>query len=528
MSASGGDNSEPPRKRRKPDAALSSNKHTAKARNRNEKLLRENPNKKAVENAQQALRAKIRRDKAAWDKKHPEPDPVVQDEAHRNIVDAANNLFRSQNKHPEQLAAQYNIDLKSRSGTVKAATGDSDWLSCELPGLNSDLPWASVNGEYEFVPEEELSEDEQIALLQWDNAARRYLYFPKFEDKLTLVINDAAYAMAEKFPKPLMLGRELKLNLHSDSAPLHAKHFARMVTNAIVEHAGRKAPSLKHKNHDVLAKQRQSHQLYYAYIHWVKLLQKPLQTLYYKARQSSYHLHNGNLIPEIKLGILDFIRSEGIDDAWATPIFHYLCHSADIRLWMADDEKELLTNLIKLQPSDITAWKKLFPRVADKFKLRLRSYKLRSKHKFRRFSYFPKVPSYFQPTVTGMLREVISFGYNARKLLDGRNLHGERVLKWLHGDSLLVIVAGNQPTAAVLTGALCELAKHPHHAEKIYKEPEGFSVTDLSSLVRLDHLTGVLNEAMRLYLAVLTGGSRKTIENGIMIGETYIPPIRRL
>ncbi|RYP31802.1 hypothetical protein DL768_011159 [Monosporascus sp. mg162] len=393
MSASGGDGGEPPRKRRKPDDALSSNKHTAKARERNEKLLRENPNKKAVENAQQALRAKIRRDKAAWDKKHPEPDPVIQDEAHRNIVDAANNLFRSQNKHPEQLAAQYNIDLKSRSGIVKAATGDSDWLSCELPGLNSNLPWASVSREWEFVPEDELSEDEQIALLQWDNAARRYLYFPKIEDKLTLVINDAAYAMAEKFPKPLgltsdefnaillnvekMLGRELNINLHSDSPSAHAKHFARMVTNVIVEHAGRKAPSLKHKNHDVLAKQRQTHQLYYAYIHWVKLLQKPLQTLYYKARQSSHHLRNGNLIPEIKLGILDFIRSEGIDEAWATPIFHYLCNSADIRLWMADDEKELLANLIKLQPSDINAWKKLFPRVADKFKLRLRSYKLR-------------------------------------------------------------------------------------------------------------------------------------------------------
>ncbi|RYP29145.1 hypothetical protein DL768_011218 [Monosporascus sp. mg162] len=93
MASTGRNDGQPPSKRRKTEDALSSNKHTTKARERNQKLLRENPNKKAVENAQQALRAKIRRDKTAWDKKHPEADPIVQDEAHRNIADAANNLL---------------------------------------------------------------------------------------------------------------------------------------------------------------------------------------------------------------------------------------------------------------------------------------------------------------------------------------------------------------------------------------------------------------------------------------------------
>ncbi|KAI4595497.1 hypothetical protein KJ359_006843 [Pestalotiopsis sp. 9143b] len=95
---------------------------------------------------------------------------------------------------------------------------------------------------------------------------------------------------------------------------------------------------------------------------------------------------------------------------------------------------------------------------------------------------------------------------------------------WMHGDSLLAIVAGSEPTAYVLLGVFCELAKHPEHAEKIYSELEGADISDMKTLNRLPHLNGVINETLRLYPVLLTGGARKTMSEGINVGDTYIPP----
>lgn len=82
----------------------------------------------------------------------------------------------------------------------------------------------------------------------------------------------------------------------------------------------------------------------------------------------------------------------------------------------------------------------------------------------------------------------------------------------------------SEPTAAALIGIFCELAKHPEHIDKVYEELKDVDVTDLKTLTSLPHLNAVINEGLRLYPALLTGGARKTTENGATIGGTFIPP----
>ncbi|KAJ5702262.1 hypothetical protein N7488_009810 [Penicillium malachiteum] len=101
-----------------------------------------------------------------------------------------------------------------------------------------------------------------------------------------------------------------------------------------------------------------------------------------------------------------------------------------------------------------------------------------------------------------------------------------RQFPWLTGDSILAIVAGSEPIAAVLVGLFCELALAPHHTDKIYQELENVDISDgIRSLGNCcPHLEGVILEALRLYPALPTGGNRKTLKNGINIGGTFIPP----
>ncbi|KAG6369001.1 hypothetical protein INS49_003220 [Diaporthe citri] len=97
-------------------------------------------------------------------------------------------------------------------------------------------------------------------------------------------------------------------------------------------------------------------------------------------------------------------------------------------------------------------------------------------------------------------------------------------LYWMHGDSLLAIVAGSEPTAYVLLGIFCELAKHPQHAEQIYAEVRDVNVSQVKALNRLLHLNAVINETLRLYPVLLTGGARKAMDEGVWIGNKFIPP----
>ncbi|KAH9987073.1 cytochrome P450 [Xylariaceae sp. FL0662B] len=104
------------------------------------------------------------------------------------------------------------------------------------------------------------------------------------------------------------------------------------------------------------------------------------------------------------------------------------------------------------------------------------------------------------------------------------NNEGDKADPWLRGDSLLAILAGSEPTAQILTAIFHELSMHPEHIEKIRQELADVNIADIKALAKLPHLNAVIQEAMRLHPNLLTGGSRKTTENGVKIGDVYIPP----
>ncbi|CAJ2507920.1 Uu.00g091060.m01.CDS01 [Anthostomella pinea] len=95
---------------------------------------------------------------------------------------------------------------------------------------------------------------------------------------------------------------------------------------------------------------------------------------------------------------------------------------------------------------------------------------------------------------------------------------------WLHGDSLLIIVAGSGPIATALTFLLGELAQNPKQIDKLYEELRGVDPSDFEALYRLPHLDACLTETLRLWPGLLTGGARKTGRNGLWIAGRFIPP----
>ncbi|KXX73522.1 Tryprostatin B 6-hydroxylase [Madurella mycetomatis] len=98
------------------------------------------------------------------------------------------------------------------------------------------------------------------------------------------------------------------------------------------------------------------------------------------------------------------------------------------------------------------------------------------------------------------------------------------VSPWLRGDSLLAILAGSEPTAQALAAIFHELVMHPEHIDKLHKELGDTCITNNEALAELPHLNAVIQEAMRLHPSLITGGIRKTTENGVTIRDVYIPP----
>ncbi|ROW06272.1 hypothetical protein VPNG_08075 [Cytospora leucostoma] len=103
-------------------------------------------------------------------------------------------------------------------------------------------------------------------------------------------------------------------------------------------------------------------------------------------------------------------------------------------------------------------------------------------------------------------------------------LTAERALR-MRGDSLNAIVAGSHPIPAVLMGLFSELAQKPWHIELVYQEVASVDLTDRKALAALPHLNAVLQEALRLYPVLPTGGPRQTGDQGVTIASVFIPPL---
>ncbi|KAI1322478.1 benzoate 4-monooxygenase cytochrome P450 [Xylariaceae sp. FL0255] len=95
----------------------------------------------------------------------------------------------------------------------------------------------------------------------------------------------------------------------------------------------------------------------------------------------------------------------------------------------------------------------------------------------------------------------------------------------LSGDASVLLFTGTDTTSGSLTIALYHLACHPDHVATIQKELDGVDITDVSALKSLKHLTGTINESMRLLPAALTTspGSRRTPPEGLTVDGTFIP-----
>ena len=107
----------------------------------------------------------------------------------------------------------------------------------------------------------------------------------------------------------------------------------------------------------------------------------------------------------------------------------------------------------------------------------------------------------------------------------------------LYGDAFLITVAGSHTTALTLTMVSYELARNPELQKKLREEivasgavrlhPDGdmrFEKLDVATIDKLSFLNGCINEALRLYPAVPTGGIKQTVNKSITICGQVIPP----
>ncbi|KAK5637413.1 hypothetical protein RRF57_013125 [Xylaria bambusicola] len=107
----------------------------------------------------------------------------------------------------------------------------------------------------------------------------------------------------------------------------------------------------------------------------------------------------------------------------------------------------------------------------------------------------------------------------------------------LYGDALLITVAGSHTTALTLTMVSYELARKPELQRKLREEitasgavrlhSDGdmrFEKLDIAVIDKLPFLNGCINEALRLYPAVPTGGIKQTVDKAITICGQVIPP----
>lgn len=102
----------------------------------------------------------------------------------------------------------------------------------------------------------------------------------------------------------------------------------------------------------------------------------------------------------------------------------------------------------------------------------------------------------------------------------------KEALSYIQGDSRLIIVAGSDTTAATLSHLFYHLAKHPDVMDKLRKEVKPLMEADGNvnhvKIQDAQYLNGCINEALRLNPPVPCGVFRKTPEEGVCIGETFI------
>lgn len=77
--------------------------------------------------------------------------------------------------------------------------------------------------------------------------------------------------------------------------------------------------------------------------------------------------------------------------------------------------------------------------------------------------------------------------------------------------------------APALVFAFYELARNSAQQDKLLLELQGVDIYSRVQVQRCDHLTAIINETLRLYPPVPTGGYRQSSSAGVVVNGTYIP-----
>ena len=112
---------------------------------------------------------------------------------------------------------------------------------------------------------------------------------------------------------------------------------------------------------------------------------------------------------------------------------------------------------------------------------------------------------------------------------------------WLAGDTFAIIIAGrydidtlgsstlldictSDTVASTLISIFYHLVQDPSQIVKLRNELDSCSsISNIKELKSMDHLNGVINEALRLHPGLPSGGFRQTPPEGLTISGQYIP-----
>ncbi|GJN77013.1 hypothetical protein PLIIFM63780_000501 [Purpureocillium lilacinum] len=99
----------------------------------------------------------------------------------------------------------------------------------------------------------------------------------------------------------------------------------------------------------------------------------------------------------------------------------------------------------------------------------------------------------------------------------------------LHGDALLVVVAGSHTAAIALTCLFFELARQPRALKLLQDEIDecyaaaGEAEPSAQALSRLEYLQACMTETLRMWPPSPSGLQRKTPPEGLQLGSVFIP-----
>jgi cytochrome P450 len=97
----------------------------------------------------------------------------------------------------------------------------------------------------------------------------------------------------------------------------------------------------------------------------------------------------------------------------------------------------------------------------------------------------------------------------------------------MYVNASIIIIAGSETTATVLSGTTYLLLRNPRVLKKLVDEIRGTFMNEddinFATVNKLEYTIAVLNEAMRMYPAVPTGLPRRLDAEGRMINDRWVP-----